>query len=164
MTGYGQSRRGWLAPALLMIVELDLPPPLAAVFGIPPLQQRADLARCQSRPPQVFGPRHDRLVFDQQRHRYQQRRRMRKAHAARPLESWLDLSAGDFVVHVIHGIARFRGMRTMRKGESAKSEEYLTLEFAERAGAARPGRTAAAGRPRSAAPPRDQMPAEQQRP
>ena len=44
MTGYGQSRRGWLAPALLMIVELDLPPPLAAVFGIPPLQQRADLA------------------------------------------------------------------------------------------------------------------------
>ena len=66
-------------------------------------------------------------------HRYQQRRRMRKAHAARPLESWLDLNPGDYVVHVVHGIARFRGMRQMRKGESAKSEEYLTLEFAESA-------------------------------
>lgn len=66
-------------------------------------------------------------------HRYQQRRRIRKAHAARPLESWLDLESGDYVVHVVHGIARFCGMRTMRKGETGKSEEYLTLEFADSA-------------------------------
>lgn len=31
-------------PPLVMIVELDFPPPLAAVSGIPPLQQRAHLA------------------------------------------------------------------------------------------------------------------------
>lgn len=66
-------------------------------------------------------------------HRYQQRRRIRKTHAARPVESWLDLRANDLVVHVVHGIARFRGMKTMQKGESAKREEYLTLEFAEKA-------------------------------
>jgi transcription-repair coupling factor (superfamily II helicase) len=66
-------------------------------------------------------------------HRYQQRRRIRRTHAARPIESWLDLSTGDYVVHLVHGIARFTGMRTMRKGTSAKSEEYLTLEFAEHA-------------------------------
>ncbi len=64
-------------------------------------------------------------------HRYQQRRRIRKAHAARPIESWLDLNAGDYVVHVVHGIARFLGMRTLRKGDSDKREEYLTLQFAE---------------------------------
>ncbi|HSW47165.1 MAG TPA: transcription-repair coupling factor, partial [Phycisphaerae bacterium] len=63
--------------------------------------------------------------------RYQQRRRIRKVHAARPLESWLDLNPGDFVVHVVHGIARFHGLRVIRKGVSNKSEEYLTLEFAE---------------------------------
>ncbi len=66
-------------------------------------------------------------------HRYLQRRRIRKAHAARPIESWLDLNVGDYVVHITHGIARFHGMRTMRKGESDKQEEYLTLEFAEKA-------------------------------
>jgi len=66
-------------------------------------------------------------------HRYQQRRRIRKTHAARPIESWLDLHPGDFVVHVVHGIARFLGLRVMRKGKTNKSEEYLTLEFAERA-------------------------------
>ncbi len=66
-------------------------------------------------------------------HRYQQRRRIRKSHAAKPLETWLDLHPGDYVVHVVHGIARFTGMRTMRKGKSDKSQEYLTLEFSEKA-------------------------------
>lgn len=66
-------------------------------------------------------------------HRYTQRRRIRRWHAARPVESWLDLNAGDYVVHVVHGIARFQGMRTMRKGDSEKQEEYLTLEFADSA-------------------------------
>ena len=66
-------------------------------------------------------------------HRYQQRRRMRKVHAARPIESWLDLREGDYVVHVTNGIARFCGMRIMQKGTSGKTEEYLTLEFADNA-------------------------------
>ncbi|MBN1488500.1 MAG: transcription-repair coupling factor [Phycisphaerae bacterium] len=66
-------------------------------------------------------------------HRHQRRRRIRRTHAARPIESWLDLEAGDLVVHVVHGIARFRGMRTQRKGKTEKTEEYLTLEFAGQA-------------------------------
>ena len=66
-------------------------------------------------------------------HRYQQRRRLRRIHAARPIESWLDLNVGDHVVHVVHGIARFLGLHVMRKGESKKAAEFLTLEFAERA-------------------------------
>ena len=66
-------------------------------------------------------------------HRYRQRRRIRRLHAARPLEAWTDLQPGDLVVHTLHGIARFRAMEVMKKGDSAKQEEFLTLEFADKA-------------------------------
>lgn len=57
-------------------------------------------------------------------------RRMRQVAAARPIESFLDLEEGDFVVHATHGIARFIGMKTLRKGERGKQEEFLALQFA----------------------------------
>jgi len=64
-------------------------------------------------------------------HRYERRRRIRRVVAARPIESWLDLQVGDYVVHVVHGIAKFRGMKTFRKDGGAAPEEFLTLQFAE---------------------------------
>ncbi|MGH7177542.1 MAG: transcription-repair coupling factor [Tepidisphaeraceae bacterium] len=64
-------------------------------------------------------------------HRYEQRRRVKKVIAARAVDSFLDLKVGDYVVHVAHGIARFTGMQTMQK--DGKSEEYLTLRFADNA-------------------------------
>ncbi len=64
-------------------------------------------------------------------HRYEQRRRVGKVIASRPVDSFLDLKDGDYVVHVAHGIARFTGMHTMTK--DGKSEEYLTLRFADNA-------------------------------
>jgi transcription-repair coupling factor (superfamily II helicase) len=64
-------------------------------------------------------------------HRYEQRRRVKKVIASRPVDSFLDLKVGDYVVHVAHGIARFTGMQTLTK--EGKSEEYLTLRFAENA-------------------------------
>ncbi len=66
-----------------------------------------------------------------QRHR--QRRRMRRLHAGRPLDSWTDLQPGEPVVHVVHGIAIYRGLSKMRKGVSNQQEEFLTLEFADKA-------------------------------
>ncbi|MGD2109364.1 MAG: transcription-repair coupling factor [Phycisphaerae bacterium] len=65
--------------------------------------------------------------------RRRQRRRIRRMHAGRPLESWLDLKSGDIVVHVVHGIAVYRGLKKMRKGESDQVEEFMILEFAEKA-------------------------------
>jgi transcription-repair coupling factor (superfamily II helicase) len=65
--------------------------------------------------------------------RYTQKRRMRKVAAGRPIETFLDLDEGDFVVHLVHGIGRYIGMKTMRKGDSRKSEEFLTLRFADEA-------------------------------
>ncbi|MBK8268914.1 MAG: hypothetical protein IPK83_11670 [Planctomycetes bacterium] len=63
--------------------------------------------------------------------RYAQVRRIRKTAAGRPIESFLDLQEGDYVVHIVHGIAKFVGMKTIRKADSKKSEEFLTLRFAE---------------------------------
>jgi transcription-repair coupling factor (superfamily II helicase) len=64
-------------------------------------------------------------------HRYEKRRRVKKVISGRPVDSFLDLQAGDYVVHVAHGIARFTGIQTLEK--LGKSEEYLTLRFAESA-------------------------------
>jgi len=64
-------------------------------------------------------------------HRNRQRRRIRRLHAGRPLDSWLDLKPGEFVVHVVHGIAVYRGLHKMRKGEEGQQEEFLSLEFAD---------------------------------
>jgi transcription-repair coupling factor (superfamily II helicase) len=59
------------------------------------------------------------------------RRRVKKVIASRPVDSFLDLKVGDYVVHVAHGIAKFTGMQTIQK--EGKSEEYLTLRFADNA-------------------------------
>ncbi len=64
-------------------------------------------------------------------HRYEMRRRVKKVIASRPVDSFLDLQVGDYVVHVAHGIAKFTGIQTINK--DGKNEEYLTLRFAENA-------------------------------
>ena len=64
-------------------------------------------------------------------HRYAKRRRLRRVRAGRPIDSFLDLQEGDYVVHVAHGIAQFEGLRTLEK--DGQHEEYLTLRFAENA-------------------------------
>ncbi|MGE5612030.1 MAG: transcription-repair coupling factor, partial [Bacillota bacterium] len=63
--------------------------------------------------------------------RYERRRQVKKVIASRPVDSFLDLKVGDYVVHVAHGIARFMGMHTISK--DGRAEEYLTLRFAENA-------------------------------
>ncbi|MFO0838319.1 MAG: transcription-repair coupling factor [Phycisphaerae bacterium] len=63
--------------------------------------------------------------------RTRQRRTLRRVAPARPIDSFFDLSAGDHVVHVMHGIGRFQGLRTMERGE--RREEYLAIEFADKA-------------------------------
>ena len=45
----------------------------------------------------------------------------------RAIDSFLDLHEGDLVVHLSHGIARYRGMKLMEK--SGQVEEHLELEF-----------------------------------
>jgi transcription-repair coupling factor (superfamily II helicase) len=57
---------------------------------------------------------------------------------SRAIDSFLELNDGDLVVHISHGIARFRGMRTLDKFGEAEGfrnakEEHLLLEFRDAA-------------------------------
>ena len=45
----------------------------------------------------------------------------------RAIDSFLDLREGDLVVHLSHGIARYRGMKLLEK--NGQVEEHLELEF-----------------------------------
>ena len=64
-------------------------------------------------------------------HRYRQRRTLRRVQPARPIDSFFDLELGDYVVHALHGIGRFRGLKTLER--SGRRDEYLAIEFADHA-------------------------------
>ncbi len=53
----------------------------------------------------------------------------RRRLESRAIDSFLDLQEGDLVVHVSHGIGRYRGMQVVAK--NGQSEEHLILEFRE---------------------------------
>ncbi len=61
-------------------------------------------------------------------HRYALRRRVRRLRAGRPIESFMDLCEGDYVVHLTNGIARFVGFKTL--STDGRADEFLTLRFA----------------------------------
>ena len=61
--------------------------------------------------------------------RYQRLRTVRSRRRGAPIESFLELHKGDYVVHVAHGIAKFRGMETLRR--EGETQEFLLLEFAQ---------------------------------
>jgi transcription-repair coupling factor (superfamily II helicase) len=56
----------------------------------------------------------------------------RRRYESRAIDSFLDLNEGDLVVHVNHGIARYRGLHLVDRDAAADhAEETLLLEFAE---------------------------------
>ncbi len=63
--------------------------------------------------------------------RYKLRRTGGQRPDSRPIDSFLELKKGDLVVHLAHGIARYLGVETLKDG--GKTEDYLALEFRERA-------------------------------
>ena len=52
-----------------------------------------------------------------------------KAHRTRAIQSFFELKIGDYVVHAVHGLARFHGLKRMERGEG--TEEHLQLVFAD---------------------------------
>ncbi|HEY3393701.1 MAG TPA: transcription-repair coupling factor, partial [Lacipirellulaceae bacterium] len=53
--------------------------------------------------------------------------RTTRRRQARAIDSFLELREGDLVVHVAHGIGRYRGLRLLEQDERA--EEHLELEY-----------------------------------
>ncbi|HQX50174.1 MAG TPA: transcription-repair coupling factor [Planctomycetaceae bacterium] len=51
----------------------------------------------------------------------------KRAADSRAIDTFLDLRDGDLVVHVAHGIARYRGMKKVELG--GQQEEHMLLEF-----------------------------------
>lgn len=50
-------------------------------------------------------------------------------HKVKAIQSFFELRPGDFVVHAVHGLARFHGLVRMKRG--AGEEEHLHLMFAD---------------------------------
>jgi len=57
------------------------------------------------------------------------RRRPSRVVATRALDSLSELSPGNYVVHLLHGVAVFRGMKRLAREQG--EEDFLVLEFAE---------------------------------
>ncbi len=57
------------------------------------------------------------------------RRRPKRVVVSRALDSVGELSAGDYVVHLTHGVAIYRGMQRLARDQG--EEDFLVLEFAE---------------------------------
>lgn len=54
-------------------------------------------------------------------------RRLPRRRLGKAIDSFLDLREGDLVVHLAHGIGRYRGLRLIEKNNQA--EEHLEIEF-----------------------------------
>lgn len=57
------------------------------------------------------------------------RRKAVRKRLGKVIDSFLELAPGDLVIHVGHGLARFRGLKTIKKAN--QEEEHLELEFAD---------------------------------
>ena len=60
-------------------------------------------------------------------HRADVRRLPRRRESSKPIDSFMDLREGDLVVHLSHGIGRYRGLKILSKENH--SEEHLEIEF-----------------------------------
>ena len=52
-----------------------------------------------------------------------------RAHRTRAIQSFFELKIGDHVVHAVHGMARFHGLKKMERGGG--TEEHLHIVFAD---------------------------------
>ncbi|MDO8491182.1 MAG: transcription-repair coupling factor, partial [Dehalococcoidia bacterium] len=68
------------------------------------------------------------LITDSEIFGFVKQRRPARKRPVRHEEFLAEIAAGDYVVHIEHGIARFAGTKTMRAGDEER--EYLVLEYA----------------------------------
>ena len=54
-------------------------------------------------------------------------RRLPRRRLGKAIDSFLDLQNGDLVVHLAHGIGRYRGIQLLDK--DGRVEEFLRIEF-----------------------------------
>ncbi len=62
-------------------------------------------------------------------HRYSHRRELKHRVPTAPIEGFVELNKNDYIVHISHGIARYRGLVQFEK--AGEMQEFLDLEFAD---------------------------------
>ena len=108
-----------LQEVIRQTLERDIPPSMRFALGY--LQRgfsAPDLDLMLLSHHELFGQHARRRSFG----------RLKSIHA---IDTFTDLEVDDLVVHVQHGIGRFRGLKTLEKSGSV--EEYLAIEFAAKA-------------------------------
>ncbi|UUO05759.1 transcription-repair coupling factor [Blastopirellula sp. J2-11] len=102
---------------------------LSEVFEGGELQRNGRLYFALGRLPQGFRYREESVVLvsgDQLFHRVR-RQRPAARKLGKVIDSFLDLRKGDLVVHLAHGIGRYRGLKKIEKQRQV--EEHLEIEF-----------------------------------
>lgn len=61
---------------------------------------------------------------------YALRRRIRAVSATSPIDTFLDLNKGDYIVHLSYGIGKFKKIETIEK--QGQRSEFLTIEYADK--------------------------------
>lgn len=105
---------------------------LTELFGKTPLMNQGRLRFVTGRLHQGFRfVRHKTLLLSSAElfHRHASVARSTRAYQGRAIDSFLELRKGDLVVHVAHGIGRYRGMKLLEK--EGRAEEHLELEYAD---------------------------------
>jgi transcription-repair coupling factor (superfamily II helicase) len=69
----------------------------------------------------------DREVFC----RYAERREQKRVRHTRPIDSFIELKQGDYVVHTEHGIGRFVGLRKLER--DGGEQDHLVIQYRNRA-------------------------------
>ena len=109
----------------LLEQEDIIAPPLSQLAGLPPL---GAIALVQGSLPRGWVTGSVALFTDAEIFGFTKKRRHLRRHPMRQAGSLSELSVGDHVVHIEHGIARFAGTTMMAVGETER--EYLILEYA----------------------------------
>ncbi|MDF1799775.1 MAG: transcription-repair coupling factor, partial [Planctomycetota bacterium] len=81
----------------------------------------------QLKSPPLFVVNHRELIGIEGTRRAAGARAGRGIHKARALQSFFELKLGDLVVHAVHGLGRYLGLKRMTRGEG--EEEHLCIEY-----------------------------------
>ena len=111
----------------LLDEEGIIAPPLAEISKVPPPGSFTLLQGSLAEGWVMNGNTH--LYTDTEIFGFTKERRLLKRRPARHHDPLAEISPGDYVVHIEHGIARFASVITMSTHGSEK--EYLVLEYAE---------------------------------
>ncbi|MFC1957363.1 transcription-repair coupling factor [Chloroflexota bacterium] len=110
-----------------LLEEADiLAPPLTEIKQVPPLGSLTLVQGLLAEGWVINGDSY--LLSDAELFGFIKQRRLLKKRTVPHRQLLVDITAGDYVVHVEHGIARFAGVITM--GADGSEKEYLVLEYA----------------------------------